>query len=68
MADTVLAVSWQPYRELPDGAIAIGANSLTMIAADRLRGCGSATAMSRAPDMRLDIRIEHSWRQANRRH
>ncbi|MGL5165463.1 MAG: hypothetical protein ACRC9K_06215 [Afipia sp.] len=42
MADTVLAVSWRLYRELTDGAVAIGANSLTMIAADQLRGLGCA--------------------------
>ena len=38
MADAVLAVSWRPYRGLADGAVAIGANSLTMSMADRLRG------------------------------
>lgn len=42
MVDAVLAVSWWPCRVSTNGAVAIGANSPTMIAADRLRGFGCA--------------------------
>ena len=62
MADTVLAVSWRPYRGLADGAVAIGANSLTMTAAERLRGFECAVAQSCASNARVNGHLEHSWR------
>lgn len=43
MADTVCAVSLLPDQASTDGAMAIGANSLTIIAADRLSGFRCAT-------------------------
>jgi len=39
MVDTVHAVSRQPQRELPAGAVAFGANSLTMKTAGRSCVC-----------------------------
>lgn len=65
MADAVLAASLQPYRRLPDGAIAIGVNSLTMIAVERIRMRDGRPCASSA---RVNDRTERSWRQVNRRH
>lgn len=64
MADAVLAVSLRPRRIVPDGAIAIGANSLTMI--ETARSCGArCTAVRRARYAWPNERTEHSRRHVN---
>lgn len=67
MADAVYAVSLLPDRSSTDGAVAIGANSLTMMAAARLRGFRCA-AVGRSHAGHDRILIGHSWRQADGRH